>query len=207
MADTLESLEIEVKHSASGAADEIKKVSSSIRSLGKALEKTLPSFKMFKDLMGGSLSINDNSMTQVADTINNVRQASASAGKASKNAASGVKALGKEASASKKPLETIISSLKRIAFYRFIRSIIKSIGQAFSEGLEKAYLFSSGVIGEGNRFAAAMDRMKSSGNAMTGQLGSAFISLLAAIEPILTKIIDLITRVIDAISQLFAAFT
>ena len=126
---------------------------------------------------------------------------------AAEGASKGVKELSKEAAKSKKPLETIISSFKRIAFYRIIRSVLKNIGQAFNEGLQKAYLFSSGVIGEGNRFAAAMDRMKSSGNAMTGQLGSAFISLLAAIEPILTRIIDLITRVIDAISQLFAAFT
>ena len=44
MADTLESLEIEVKHSASGAADEITKVASAVRSLNRALEKALPRY-------------------------------------------------------------------------------------------------------------------------------------------------------------------
>lgn len=105
-------------------------------------------------------------------------------------------------------LSKILSSLKRIAFYRVIRGAIKSITQAFSEGLEQAYLFSAGIQDAmGHRFAAAMDNMKSATNAMKGQLGSAFISLLTAIEPILVRIIDLVTRVADALSQFFAAFT
>ena len=42
---------------------------------------------------------------------------------------------------------------------------------------------------------------------MKAQLGSAFIGLLTAAEPILTSLIDLVTKVADAISQLLAAFT
>ena len=274
MADTLESLEIEVKHSASGAAGEISSVTNALHGLGNQLKKVLPDLaNLSKTLSGlkGNISINANvnggqfdpqhsssgnpsqwakemqnavelsdngALDSIKDAIDTsgieqanevlqesaektqsvfasafdsikriVSSAASSIGKSAKSASDGVKSLSKEAKKAKNPLDTIISSLKRIAFYRIIRGILKSIGQSFSEGLEKAYLFSQGVVGEGNRFAAAMDRMKSSGNAMTGQLGSAFISLLAAIEPILTKIIDLITRVIDAISQLFAAFT
>lgn len=104
-------------------------------------------------------------------------------------------------------LSKVLSALKRITFYRMIRSAIKAVGQAFSEGLEKAYIFSSGVQGEGHRFAEAMDNIKSAGNAMKGQLGSAFISLLAAIEPILLTIINLVIKVADAISQFLSAFT
>ena len=147
MADTLESLEIEVKYKASSAASEIKKVTNSLSSLSKETAKTQTAM--------GKLS----------------------------------KALG------------------RIAFYRAIRSVIKSITQAFDEGLKAAYAFSSGIEGEGNRFAAAMDSMKTAGGQMKGQLGSAFISLLDAIEPIVVRIINLVTALADAISQIFAAFT
>ena len=73
--------------------------------------------------------------------------------------------------------------------------------------MEIAYQFSSGIEGEGHRFADALDRMKSAGNQMKGQLGAAFIGLLASIEPILTAIINLVIKVADAISQLLAAFT
>ena len=128
-------------------------------------------------------------------------------GGAGARAAKGVEQVGKAAEKATKPMNNFLSSLKRIAFYRIIRGIIKSITQAFQEGLEKAYLFSSSMSGEGNRFAAAMDRMKSAGNQMKGQLGSAFISLLAAVEPVLITLINLVTKVADAISQLLAAFT
>lgn len=128
-------------------------------------------------------------------------------GGAGARAAKGVEQVGKAAEKATKPMNNFLASLKRIAFYRIIRGIIKSITQAFQEGLEKAYIFSSGVDGEGNRFAAAMDRIKGAGNAMKGQLGSAFISLLAAVEPVLIALINLVTRAADAIAQLLAAFT
>ena len=105
------------------------------------------------------------------------------------------------------PLGTFLSSLKRIAFYRFVRTIIKSIASAFQEGLKNAYAFSQGLNTEGNRFAAALDSMSSSGLKMKNQLGSAFISLLAAIAPIINAIISLVVKLADALSQLFAAFT
>ena len=145
----------------------------------------------------------------LAEAMGRVEGAAASVGgNAGERAASGVSKVGKAAEKANKPLGNFLSSLKRIAFYRIIRGIIKSITQAFSEGLEKAYLFSAGIQDAmGHRFAAAMDKLKSSTNAMKGQLGSAFIALLAAIEPILIRIIDLVIKVADAISQLFSAFT
>lgn len=147
----------------------------------------------------------------MADTLETieveVKYRAGGAATALKNVTSAVKGLSKEAKSAKSPLENFVSSLKRIAFYRFIRAIIKSITEAFKEGLEKAYIFSSGIEGEGHRFADALDHMKSAGNQMKGQLGSAFIALLAAIEPILIKIINLVTAVADAIAQFLSAFT
>lgn len=119
----------------------------------------------------------------------------------------GFREMAKEFAKSDGPITRLLSSLKRIAMYRILRTILKEIGKAFSEGLEKAYIFSSGIQTEGHRFAEAMDRMKSSSNQMKGQLGSAFIALLAAIEPILITIINLAIRVADAISQFMSAFT
>lgn len=208
MADTLESLEIEVKHSSTGAAAEINRVAKAVERLSKALENAIPNFSTFNKMMkGGAFTVNNNQTTQIADTINNVSRAASNAKKATTDSARGIKELSKQASKSKGPLNNIVASFKRIAFYRIIRSVIKGIVQAFQEGLEKAYLFSAGMTGAGHRFAAAMDNIKSAGNAMKAQLGSAFISLYAAVEPILIAIINLVTRVADAISQLLAAFT
>ena len=208
MADTLESLEIQVKHSATGAADEINKVAASVKVLGKYLSSVIPKLKEFSAVMSGnSFTINDQSTTQYADTINNVKQAASGAKSATREASKGISEMSKEASKANKPLGNFIASLKRIAFYRIIRGIIKAITQAISEGLQMSYLFSQGAGEDANRFAASMDKMKASTNVMKGQLGSAFISLLAAIQPILLTLIDLVTKAADAIAQFFAAFT
>ena len=212
MADTLESLEIEIKHSASGADAEISKITSSLRSLSKTLSAVLPKLQNLATQMNavkgaGGLSINNSGLVQNAETINNVNQVSRAAGKATKESANGIKAMAKAASKAKGPLENFVASLKRIAFYRIIRSIIKAITQALQEGLQNAYAFSQGIEGSGHRFAEAMDSMKTAGSTMKNQLGSAFIALLAAIAPIVNAIISLITKLANAISMIFSAFT
>ena len=148
-----------------------------------------------------------NQILQTEAALEKARAAAEKAGKATQEAGRGIKEMSKEAAKSKSPLDNLISSLKRIAFYRVIRSIIKAIGQAFQEGLQNAYAFSAGISTEGHRFSAALDSMSSAGLKMKNQLGSAFIGLLAAIAPIVNAIISLITRVADALSQLFAIFT
>ena len=208
MADTLESLEIEIKHSSTGVAKEIGTVTNAITKLSNALEKAIPNLKAFNAILGnGAININDNRTQIVAQTIEGVNKAASKTKEATKKAGEGIRDMAKSASKAHGPLSTFLSSLKRIAFYRIIRGVIKSITQAFTEGLEKAYLFSSGIDGEGNRFAAALDRMKSAGNQMKGQLGAAFAGLLAAIEPIIETLINLVIRAADAISQLLSAFT
>ena len=145
-------------------------------------------------------------------TVENINiKVNTNADKAARSLNSTATAVGNVGNAAKKaqqPLGNFMASLKRIAFYRFIRSIIKSITQAFQEGLQWAYQFSAGMeTVTGQRFAAAMDSMKMAATQMKAQLGSAFIGLLAAIEPVVVQIIHLITLLANALSQLFALFT
>ena len=150
-----------------------------------------------------------NRLVSLADAVDRVENAMGTvSGSAGTQAAKSVEKVGKAAEKATKPMNNFLSSLKRIAFYRIIRGIIKSITQAFTEGLEKAYLFSAAASDVmDRRFAAAMDSMKSSANEMKVQLGSAFISLLTALQPIIETLINLVIKLADAISQFFAAFT
>lgn len=274
MADTLESLEIKVEHSATGAAGEIGKITASLEKLSKKLERVLPQIDALAKALSAvsnPITINDvhgNNITNAIQQAKSAAQGSSEAvspvgeqtqemiamasevellemkleslnvamqeafgeGNAEKaasirmqiiktedalariqaqaeKAGKGITYFADEVKKTKSPLDGFIASLKRIAFYRIIRGIIKSITQAFQEGLEKAYLFSQGMTGEGARFASAMDRIKSAGNQMKGQLGAAFIALLTAVEPILISLINLVTKAADAISQLLSAFT
>ena len=202
MSDTLESLEVEVKHSASGAADEIKNVTSAVRSLGRALEKVLPDMHIFRDLLSGkSVNITNNTTNQYAQSINNVQQAARKASSAAKDVAKGIKETGEAAKKSDGPMSNFVASLKRIAFYRIIRTVIKEITQAFKEGLENAYEWSKTVGGE---LAPALDRIATASAQMKNQLGAALGELLVQLEPLITGLINLITELARAMTWLLA---
>lgn len=101
-------------------------------------------------------------------------------------------------------LEKVLSSLQRIAFYRVIRGAIKAVTQAFQEGAENAYWYSK-TIGDQTRYIAdAYDNLASGSFKMSNQLGAAWATLKATLEPILMAIINLVTQAANAITQLFA---
>ena len=124
-------------------------------------------------------------------------------GSASKSAASGIKDVTKSAHKANNPLSNFVASLKRIAFYRILRSILKSITQAFQEGLKNAYQFSK-ATGDGAGLAAALDNLATKSLTMKNQLGAAFGGLLTAITPIVIQIINLVIKLAEAITRLMA---
>ena len=208
---TLDTLEIQIVHKASSAATEIGKVTRAVTNLSNALDKVIPKLRTFNSLLGNNrrapITINDNSVKQTADTINNITRSAKGAQHATKGIASSFGNLGKAAKKAVGPLGNFVNSLNRIAFYRIIRAIIKSITKAFSEGLEYAYKFSYGITSESHRFSEAMDSMYSASITMKAQLGSVFISLLTIIQPVVNMLINLVVKLADAMSQMFSAFT
>lgn len=180
------------------------KLSNGIARLATALKQLTPDdIAKFRNL---SSALNGLNLSNLGDAGNLTGVVQAA--KAMHSTAKGVRKVGDEAKKAKGPIATFLASIKRIAFYRMLRTIIKEIGQAFSEGLKSAYLFSAGLTTiSGHRFAKAMDEMNSRATQMKAQLGSAFISLLTALEPIINRIIELAIQAADAISQFLAALT
>ena len=109
--------------------------------------------------------------------------------------------LGKSAGRASGFIGKFIKSIGRIAFYRLLRTAMKEITKAFSEGLKAAYAFSKRT---GGMLAPALDKITSAAGKMKNQLGAALGGLLTAIAPFLIKIINLVTRAANAITQLFA---
>ena len=110
--------------------------------------------------------------------------------------------IGRSAQRATQHTNKFAASLKRIAMYRVLRTIIKEIGQAFSEGLKNAYNYSKSINGT---LATAMDNLATKSLTMKNQMGAALGSLLEAITPILLQIINLATAAAQALSALFAA--
>ena len=101
-------------------------------------------------------------------------------------------------------LSKVLNSLKRIAFYRAIRTAIKAVGQAFEEGAQNAYWYSKTMGDQTKYIAQAYDQLSGKSFTMTNQLGAAWATLKATITPILIQIINLVTAAANAITQLFA---
>jgi len=117
------------------------------------------------------------------------------------NIGKSVSNVGKAAQKAAKPLANFLSSLKRIAFYRFIRSVIKSITEAFQEGSQNAYFYAKAV---GDELAVSLDALAVKANTMKNQMGAAWATLLQAAQPVLIQIIALATRAVEVITELFS---
>lgn len=161
-----------------------------------------------KDAMQAAFAMGDKDKAyDIQSKILQVQSALDKASNSAKGTAKSTMTLSQAIKKSLEPMSSFVASLKRIAMYRLMRTIIKAITQSMMEGLKYAYLFSKGITTEGHRFSAAMDQMKSATTKMKAQLGSAFISLLTALMPIFIRLINFVLKLADAMSQLFAALT
>ena len=111
---------------------------------------------------------------------------------------------GKSATKGASGLGKFVSSLKRIAFYRAIRSAIRYVTDSLKQGLDAAYNWSKQQGGQYAMLYKAMDNLSAASGRMKLQLGAAFGGLITAIEPILIRIINLVTAAADAITRFFA---
>lgn len=140
--------------------------------------------------------------SQVGSLATALRRVSDTAAAQSLNTtARAIKNVGESAQKSNDGLSSFIGSLKRIAMYRFLRTIIKEITAAFKEGLENAYEWSKLM---GTELAPALDRIATASLQMKNQLGAALGELIIALEPMIVELIHLITFLAEAFTWLFA---
>lgn len=97
-----------------------------------------------------------------------------------------------------------LKSLGRIALYRAARTAIKFVTDALQQGAERAYFYAK-QFGDATRYIAdALDALSSKNFKMQNQLGAAWATLLATIQPILMQIISVVTRAAEVVTQFFA---
>ena len=123
---------------------------------------------------------------------------------AAEKTAPAIKEVGNAAKKASSPLSSFVASIKRIAMYRAIRSIIKSIAEALKEGAEQFYNFTKNSGGQFANYAAALDKVKSATSIMKAQLGAAWGTLYANIAPVIESLVDLVTRFANVLTMVFA---
>ena len=112
--------------------------------------------------------------------------------------------LGKKISDITSKIKGFVRSLGRVAFYRAIRSAIKEITKAFSEGIKNLYQWSKQINGT---FAQSMDKIATSLLYLKNSIGAAVSPILEALAPVLEQVVDKVVEVINRINQLFSALS
>lgn len=221
---TVERLEINVETNAGNAASQLKSLADAVQSVSKSAAKQTPvpldtqkiisaatkvdvlkaKYEALAVAMNKAFIAGDtNKAWQLRGQMLQVEDALAKATAAANQNASATARVGTAArGAAHGGVSNFLASLKRIAFYRFIRSIVKSITEAFQEGLKNAYTFSKGL---GGPLSKAMDELASKSYTMKNQLGAAFGELLTTIMPVVIAIVNAVRTLANALSQLFAA--
>ena len=98
----------------------------------------------------------------------------------------------------------LFNSIKRIAFYRAIRSAIKAVTQGFAEGIENLYYWSQMV---GTSFAPRMDQLATATQYLKNGFASMWSPLIEYAIPIIDNLIDRLVDMFNVVQELFARLT
>ena len=114
----------------------------------------------------------------------------------------------KNASGLASSLGGVVGGFKRILGYRMIRTIIREVTQAFSEGIKNLYEWSKIMGGamsaSGETFAQSMDRITTSLSYFKNSIGAAVSPIIGALAPAIDYLIDKIVTLLNLINQLLA---
>ena len=106
-----------------------------------------------------------------------------------------------------KGIQHFVKSLARIAFYRFIRSILKSISAGLKEGIQNLALYSK-AMNELDTHSAnhVMSRYASEFLYFKNAVATAVIPVLRAMIPLIEQVINKVIDLINVIAQIGSAF-
>lgn len=163
------------------------------------------------DAVKESASTATGAVSEMAETLSDTENVMMGFGIHLKNIGLSIKNFGNEIKKSLKSLKSyrsslsgILSTFSRIAMYRAIRTAIKEITEAFSEGLKNAYMYSK-QSETFTRLAEALDRMASLAAQMRNQLGAFWGEVKQFIMPAVEWLIEKVRFLAERVTEFFAA--
>lgn len=126
------------------------------------------------------------------------------AGEETKKAGEEIDKAGKKANKAAGFFGKFIKSIGRIMLYRAIRSALKAIGEAFSEGLKNAYHYSE-QSETFQRLAETLDHIKSITSQMVNQLGAFWGEVRQFLLPAIEWIVEAFRKLAEYATEFFAA--
>ena len=126
--------------------------------------------------------------TKAAPAMKETEKAVKNAGNTAKHAASGIEKLG--------------AALKRVIVYRMLRGAIKSVTQAFSEGVKNAYAWAEA---HQDAFKQVMDTYATRTNYLKNTLGALASTVLTSLLPAFKQVTDWLIQGINYVNEFIAA--
>lgn len=97
-------------------------------------------------------------------------------------------------------------AIKRIAFYRAIRTAIKAVTQAMKEGVTNLYYYSAALNSlDAARAKTTMDAFATSALYVKNSLGAALMPILQTLVPMVNAVADAFATAANAVNQFFHA--
>lgn len=100
----------------------------------------------------------------------------------------------------------LLASLKRVAFYRAIRTALKEVTQAFQEGTNNLYYYSQALNNLDSAHASGtMNEFATTALYVKNSLGAALMPILQSLVPVVNAIADAFVWATNAVNQFFHA--
>lgn len=122
----------------------------------------------------------------------------------SKLLAAPIKSVGNNLRGMAKHITGLYNSLKRVALYRLLRTVIKAFTQGLKEGIENLYQYSAVV---GTEFKRSMDSMATSALYMKNSLATIAEPIINQIAPLIDMLADRFAALAAQVAHFLAALT
>ena len=191
---TIDNLTIEISASADGAVNSLNRLNNAIKPLGGNSRNA-----------AGGMGVLKTENEKANSTLHRTSEDAKRAGRGIRGAGKDMEDAGRSAKKGTSGLSSFWGALKRIAFYRFVRSVIREITEAFKEGTTNLYKWSQ-ATGKSD-MAKNLDRIATSVNYLKNSLGAMLEPIVRILTPIIDWAIDGIVTIINWINKLFAALS
>ena len=206
---TVEKVQIQINVSTKEAEARVKKLSKDMADLkSKLLEAKSESKTSFNHVSSGASSAHRN-VSKLAKEFANLGKSIGRVGKGGLKGLlavplSPVRSIGNTIKGIHKNISGTIASLKRIAMYRILRTLLKDMSQWMKEGVTNLYYFSEAV---GTQFKRSMDSIATSALYVKNSLATIVEPLINVAAPVIDMIADRFAALSAVVAEFFAALT
>lgn len=166
--------------------------------------------KIISDARGSEAALNglSNGLNRVADSIDKASGSMKSMGDNTRKTKDAIKKATAAVKEQTGAFGKLAASLKRIAFYRAIRSALKAVTQGIKEGINNLVLYSSAMNSLDSASASnSMNEFATMALYVKNSVATALMPILTMLVPVIWRITDAFVTAVNAINEFFHAIT